>query len=255
MDGACLAIKSYVGHALYLAQQGVSLLFAPQVISISHKEYTCPSLLGLPDLLRQYVPPSTEIFAPVLDARKGERALALCYRRLGKTFAPGSIVRQAWNQAHKAQLAWEQSLWLPNDNSQEIKVLLLGPRYLTDDPFLSGNIIHRLEGLGMRVYTAAQVRGGRMSPQSRTAEKRLFWSNARQSVGALEHFVDQVNGVVSLAPFGCGAESFVVALVERRARNQGLPSLTVNLDEHTSTLGMMTRLEAFCDLLERKESG
>lgn len=31
--------------------------------------------------------------------------------------------------------------------------------------------------------------------------------------------------------------------------------MALNIDEHSSEVGMVTRLEAFCDLIERKKSG
>ena len=253
VDGACLAIKSYVGHALFLARQNVPLLFVPQVISVSRKEYTCPNFLGLPDLLRQYLPASIEMLTPVLDARKGEGALARSYHRLGSGFASHSSVRKAWYAARNAQRTCEESTWCELGDTTRLKVLVLGPRYLTDDPFLSGNLCFQLERLGAQVYTASQVPEERSISLSQGVDKRLFWSNARQSIGALEHFMERLDGVVSLAPFGCGAESFAGALIERRAREKGIPTLAANLDEHTSTVGMITRLEAFCDLLERKK--
>ncbi len=255
VDGACLPIKSYVGHSLFLAEQGVPLLFVPQVISVSRKEYTCPNVLGLPDLLRQYLPASVDMVSPVLDARKNEGSLARSYHHLGRKFACRGLVRSAWKKSVQAQLAWEQSGWYASPNSGGLKVLIVGPRYLTDDPFLNGNLHGHLKRLGVQVLTASEVPHERSLSLSKGVEKRLFWLSARQSMGALEHLIDTLDGVVILAPFGCGAESFVAALIERRVRDQRLASLALNVDEHTSALGMITRLEAFCDLLERKKSG
>lgn len=252
VDGACVAIKSYIGHALFLAQQGVPRLFVPQIISVYPKEYTCPNLLGLPDLLRQYLPTSTELLTPILDGRKGEGYLARSYRSFGEVYASRPVVKQAWGMATRVQRAWEQGAYDLATEPAKLKILVLGPRYLTDDPFLSGNIFGHLQRLGAEVYTAAQV-PGKTSHQT-FVEKRLFWSNARQSLVALEYLMERMDGVVTLSPFGCGAEAFVGALVERQTRGQ-LPHLGINLDEHTSMVGLLTRLEAFCDLLERKKSG
>lgn len=255
VDGACLAIKSYVGHAQALVRQGTRLLFVPQIISVSKKEYTCPNFLGLPDLLKQYVPRSVELLSPTLDARKSKVALNCSYLGFGLQFASIVTVRRAWKMAVEAQHAWEQSLYKHLPAEDLLQILVLGPRYLTDDPFLNGNLRGHLENLGAQVYSASQVPDDLSLELSKSMDKRLFWSGTRQSIGALEHFIHQLDGVINVAPFGCGAESLVGVLISRRAREHQIAMLDLTIDEHTSEVGMVTRLEAFCDLLERKKSG
>jgi hypothetical protein len=40
VESACLPLKAFVGHATFLVEQGLDLLFVPQVISVFRKEYT-----------------------------------------------------------------------------------------------------------------------------------------------------------------------------------------------------------------------
>lgn len=255
VDGACLAIKSYVGHSLALVAQDVDYLFVPQITSVARQEYTCPYFLGLPDVLRQYVPPSTQLLSPVLDARKRETALGESFVRLGLSFARPTTVRRAWNQALEQQRVEEESAHQVCAEKHRLQILILGPRYLIDDPFLSGNLCERLRSMGAQVYTASQVPEERSWYLNRSLAKRLFWSSARRSMGAVEYFLDRLDGVISLSPFGCGAESLVGVLIARRARERSVPMMALNIDEHSSEVGMVTRLEAFCDLIERKKSG
>lgn len=256
VDGACLAVKCCVGHARWLADQGVPLIFVPQVISIYRKEYTCPSLLGLPDLVRQYLPPSVQLLSPVLDGRRGAARLAWGHLFCGLQFGPLGRVRRAWHQACAAQREWEKShRQVREPVERELTVLLIGPRYLTDDPFLNGYLPQRLSDLGVQVLTAADLPDAVTYPASGVLDKRPFWTSARRSIGALEHFLPQVQGIISVAPFACGAESMLGTLIERRIRGTNLAYLELNVDEHTSEVGLITRLEAFCDLLERKKSG
>lgn len=256
VDGACLALKSYVGHARALVHQGIELLFVPQIISVARGEYTCPNFLGLPDLLRQYLPPSVTLLSPIFDARKGQRRLTRSYLRFGLQFAPLKTVLHAWQDALGVQHAVESSALKAGPFlGGKLRILVLGPRYLTDDTFLSGNLRGHLEGLGARVCTASQVPDERSLELSSGVKKPLFWSAARQSVGSLEHFIEEIDGVVNMVPFGCGAESLISVLIQRRARRQDLPTLDLVIDEHTSHVGLITRLEAFYELLERKKSG
>lgn len=257
MDGACLAMKSFVGHCRFLVEQGVGLIFVPQITSIFRGEYTCPNFLGLPDLVRQYLPPATHLVSPTLDGRKGERALQRGYLRLGRKYASRSQVQRAWQKANEMQRAFEQKEQARPlvDAKKETTVLLLGPRYLTDDAYLNGNIRLRLDDLRAHVLTAWQLPDLTTLQASGALPKRPFWTGARRSIGALEHLMDRLDGVINIAPFGCGAESMLGTLIEHRTRERGVVHLELNVDEHASEVGLITRLEAFCDLLERKKSG
>jgi len=50
--------------------------------------------------------------------------------------------------------------------------------------------------------------------------------------------------------FGCGVDSFVCDLIERRVRKtKDVPFIILTLDEHSGQAGMDTRLEAFIDMV------
>ena len=255
VDGACLPLKAYVGHAQALTQAGVDQLFVPELIGVWKREFICTSFLGLPDLLRQYLPSTSILLKPILDGRKGSRELTKCYWRFGRNYASRARVKASWIRAVEAQNDFEQTNRMRRQlthNSQLI-ILVLGPRYLIDDPFLNGNLISHLKGLGVRILTPACIDDETSHHTNLSLSKPFFWSGARSSIGALDFFVSQLDGVINLTPFACGAQSLLGVVVEQKAITEGLPTLAVHLDEHTSELGILTRLEAFCDLLERKK--
>jgi len=63
------------------------------------------------------------------------------------------------------------------------------------------------------------------------------------------------DGVIQLAPFTCIPEIVAKSVLERVCRELDLPVLSLSLDEQTGRAGMLTRLEAFVDLMERKRAG
>lgn len=256
VDGACLSLKSYVGHCQALARQGVDLLFIPQIISVFKREYTCPNFLGLPDLVHQYLPETVQLESPVIDRREGELALS-GYFQTGQKFATYPRVIRAWQKALRAQrnFALSQEKQLNYSSSKKVTILLLGPRYLTDDSFLNGNLREHLENLGVQVFSPWHLADSTTFQASSTLKKRPFWTGVRRSVGALLYLLDRLDGVVSVAPFGCGAESMLGHLIDREVAGKGVAHLELIVDEHTSEVGLITRLEAFYDLLERKKSG
>jgi predicted nucleotide-binding protein (sugar kinase/HSP70/actin superfamily) len=81
--------------------------------------------------------------------------------------------------------------------------------------------------------------------------KKLFWSFARKLMGAAIYFTEKknVDGVIYLMSFGCGIDSFIAELCERRLRKSGIPFCLLVLDEHSGQAGVNTRIEAFLDML------
>jgi len=60
------------------------------------------------------------------------------------------------------------------------------------------------------------------------------------------------DGVVHVHPFGCMPGTVVQPTMARAARDSGIAYLPLSLDEHSSETGILTRLEAFVSLLERR---
>ncbi|MDD2620621.1 MAG: hypothetical protein PHC92_08145, partial [Syntrophomonadaceae bacterium] len=63
---------------------------------------------------------------------------------------------------------------------------------------------------------------------------------------------DDVDGIIYMACFGCGPDSMIGEIIERKLRNK--PFMMITIDEHTGENGLVTRLEAFCDMLRRRRS-
>jgi predicted nucleotide-binding protein (sugar kinase/HSP70/actin superfamily) len=59
-----------------------------------------------------------------------------------------------------------------------------------------------------------------------------------------------LDGVIQVAPFTCMPEIIAQDLLPRVSRDLGIPVMTLVLDEHSSGTGVLTRLEAFTDLVQ-----
>ena len=84
--------------------------------------------------------------------------------------------------------------------------------------------------------------------------ERPYWTCEREIIGAGSYYLrNGVDGIISVAAFGCGPDSLMVELLQRQARQQNMPFLNLVLDEHTAEAGIITRLEAFIDMTRRKK--
>jgi predicted nucleotide-binding protein (sugar kinase/HSP70/actin superfamily) len=147
-----------------------------------------------------------------------------------------------------------------------LRVALVGETTILRDRFLNHNIEEVLGGLGAQTRNffllGAELRNifnvGLWSRNSRWALRRIARPYLDALVGG--HALDSVahtlrcaregyDGVVHLAPTGCMPEVSVRPILRRVSRDTGLPVLELSFDEHTSHVGITTRLEAFMDVL------
>ena len=79
---------------------------------------------------------------------------------------------------------------------------------------------------------------------------------AIRTVGEAVHFQRQgLDGIVHIFPFTCMPENIALEALQKLSEETGLPVLSLSFDEHTSRTGLLTRLEAFVDLVKRRKLG
>ena len=83
--------------------------------------------------------------------------------------------------------------------------------------------------------------------------KRPFWTFARRNYGSSIYLAENglIDGIVYISSFACGIDSIVIDMIKEKLPS--FPILILKIDEHTGEAGFNTRIEAFSDMLERKE--
>jgi predicted nucleotide-binding protein (sugar kinase/HSP70/actin superfamily) len=73
---------------------------------------------------------------------------------------------------------------------------------------------------------------------------------ARATIGeAAVMTEEEVDGLIHVSPFNCTPEMVAQSALVKLQREQGMPVLNLAFDEQTGRAGLMTRLEAFIDML------
>lgn len=260
---ACLPVKAYFGHVLDVAPRADALLI-PRYTSVSAGEYICPKFGGLPDMVRGSLPDLPPILSPEVNLHDGkgggERAAVECGRLLG---AGARASRRAYGAALQAYRAFRAGqTGVPANRpaaapagARRTRILLLGHCYTVADRYLNMDILRKLAALGVEAVTPEHFDGRALrAAAAAQLEKPMFWHYGTQALGCVGLLLERpiVDGVLHLTCFGCGVDSFVGFMAERRLRPRGVPFATVTLDEHTGEAGLETRLEAFADALGRK---
>ena len=143
---------------------------------------------------------------------------------------------------------------------EKFLVAVIGHPYNIYDAYISMNIIKKLRQSGAAVITADQVPEAVARREAASLPKRLFWTLNQQMTGAAFYFLrdGRAQGLLQVTSFGCGPDSMTGELITRQAysnSNGTVPFLDLVLDEHSGEAGLVTRLEAFLDMVGQQKQG
>lgn len=251
----CLPVKAMLGHICSL-KDCVDYLFVPRYVSVERDAYMCPKFIGLPDVVRasfQKLPP---VIDPTYNAKeKGaieafvsgiSKPLSLKKKDVRDAYirAGGLVTPDTAPPAIEFQGASEQL-------DGGLRIALVARPYLIEDGYLSKGIARSLRALGAQVVIKAPTRE-EVGRAMEALPKWIYWSMGRDVVAAAyRHFGDDtVDGVINLSNATCGPDSFTGEMINRLYKGCRKPYMSISIDEHTSAVGMQTRLEAFLDMIK-----
>jgi predicted nucleotide-binding protein (sugar kinase/HSP70/actin superfamily) len=197
-----------------------------------------------------------------IDLDQGRLALAQTVWAAARTLTwnPVQIARAAdtaWGAhraARKRPAAGGTCIHPSSDGSHALRLAVVGHPYLLRDEFVNQRLLYRLERLGARVLTPDMLPDGAAERGAREVTGAAYWAYAAAVTGAGFCFLDggRIDGLVAVIAFGCAPDSGMAPELARLAKERRIPMLTLTLDEHSGEAGLVTRLEAFVDMLERK---
>ncbi|MEN6325531.1 MAG: acyl-CoA dehydratase activase-related protein, partial [Syntrophomonas sp.] len=269
VDETCFPLKVYLGHVRELAAQNLDYIFIPRLVSVESKSYICPKFMGIPDIARAAIPQLPPMLDIIIDLSKTDKFLKKDILKLGRLFnARDRDIRQAYHHAcqelkfckalagqgctmAEAIKIWEGEELEPGPKT-DLKIGVLGHGYSLYDETISMNLIMRLRNMGCQVLLPEALETLSVENEAATMPKRVFWTLGRKMIGSALHMLKRqdVDGIIYVACFGCGPDSMIGEIIERKIKNKAFMLITI--DEHTGENGLVTRLEAFCDMLRRR---
>lgn len=158
------------------------------------------------------------------------------------------------------------------DASRDVlKVYLTGEFYVLLDPFTNMEIERELGHLGCEVDRQVMLSdwtNNALLPKFMYRElshrdrsvlyaknymQRAIGGDCIESVGdAVYASHNNVDGVVHVGPFTCTPEVVSQSILPHVSRNEDIPVLSLIMDEQSGKAGVVTRLEAFVDLIRRR---
>ncbi len=268
VDEACFPIKLFVGQTAFLLDTCDGVLI-PRIMKDCRGRWLCPKLLGLPELVWETDSCDKLLFTePVYfnSRRKTKKSMWKICRQLGM---PYRIFNENFEKAYRRQFnvsnglrymhtetSWE---FAPQPSSEgEVilpnirKVFLAGHSYNVYDKFANGDIMHKLDELGIEAVTDKNVTQWLREYEIAKLDfiKQPFWEAFVRIIGSALVLKDEVDGIIYLSSFSCGIDSFITEMLKIYAGDT--PLMILKLDEHRGRAGFETRIEAFADLLEKR---
>lgn len=277
IDEICIPLKLYYGHLINLLQKEIDFLFVPRYISTTFGTYMCPKFLGLPDMVRGTMDNLPPIIEMNVDLRKKPIYASAIQtgRQLNRSL---SQIQKAYEKAIKSYhyfrnlmvkgLTFKRAMNLINKNIENfepkqrkyngVKIGIIGHGYNVHDQYINMNLFRKLREMNVRAITLENL------PLEIFKEKTIitntlknYWGNEEEILSAVNYlFKDKtLDGLIFICSFCCGPDSLIDELITRDSKKLSIPYISLVLDEHSGQTGVITRIEAFVDMIIRKKRG
>lgn len=251
IEELCMPAKIFIGHVEYLVKhKNVDAILLPRLTSLRHRTYSCPKIIGVPDLIKAHYT-HIRIVSPELNLRKGRSYKKDFLFEFGKYFTDDKRELRKIVEDFIDNHFFEYLL--PNIENKK-NILVLGHSYIIFDNYLNKGVLQIIKDNGYNpVYPLYhQILSSDITDK---LQKPFFWSTAQNIYEYFQWAVEnlKLDGIIYLMTFGCGIDSILEELIRRKSKNLNLPYLCITLDEHSSNLGIQTRIEAFIDMIEWRE--
>lgn len=151
-----------------------------------------------------------------------------------------------------------------------VRIAVIGEIYTMLEPFANFNIQERLARMGVvcerSLYLAEWINdhltGSRLAAGSAKSHTQMgdsylpCWvgGHGKETVGYAVSFARQgYDGIIQIGPLTCMPEIVAEAILPQVSKDEGVPIMSLWVDEQTGEAGLQTRLEAFVDMVERKK--
>jgi len=268
VQDTCLPVKVFFGHVVSLADK-CDFMFVPAITSLGKKSYNCSKLIGLPNMVGALIPECPPILDPEINYEKGRYNLYRNIYEVGRHFTCNPFklkkaVEEAWasNLDYRNKMSDEGITHfqavdckpLPDVKSSSLTIAVIGHPYIIYDEYVSHRLISWLQKTEVKVVTPEMVSQEELDAATRRLVGVPHWSFEPEIIGAGEYYLETgVDCILIVAAFGCGPDKMVLRMVQHRANVRCVPSFPLSLDEHSSEGGLLTRLEAFLDMVRRRK--
>lgn len=249
VDDACMPVKVFHGHVKWLKNK-CDFVLMPHFLSLEKGKSLCPMLCGLVEMVKS----SIDGLPPLIDApinSINRQSLKKWSQRSG-----GSVTRDKKSISRAFEYALKKLSESHNaiyDDGYSQRVALIGHSYIIHDAFMNMNIIEKLHAMDIGIVTAESISSSDIALESSSLYKPPFWCFVGEYYGAAVSLYKQrlIDGIIYLSSFSCGVDSVFIELIRQEIGSFAF--MVLKIDEHTGEAAVDTRIEAFADMLKRRD--
>lgn len=263
----CFPVKVGHGHTVDMLDKDIDYLFIPSIINLTHScstithSYACPYVQCMPYLIRSAIDLDSKKFKflqPIVHFEYGKENVNVTLRKLAEDIGrTGSKVENAINAAWESLDKYTGGLInrgmeiLDNLGENDIALVIVSRSYNGCDRGMNLNLPEKLRDLGV-VAIPMDFLPLDIEDIARDFPN-MYWKYG-QRILATARFVSKDKRLypVYITNFGCGPDSFIIKYFADEMKSK--PFLSLEIDEHSSDVGAITRCEAFLDSLKNTRS-
>ena len=263
----CYPVKLIYGHMAQLVEEKVDYIFLPSIRTMKHEashvanNYGCVYMQTEPKSVARTLQLSKKgikLLNPVFDLDFGKKAMAMAMIGIGKELGiPKPFCMRALMLGAKAvrkhtEAVEQQGKKMLSGLKPEDKVLVLITRnYGIADPVLNMGIPNLLLQKGYKVLMLSHLPAHDLDLSK--DYPNLYWPFGQHIISGIKLVAHHPNLYpVFLTNHGCGPDSMLAHMVRTEMGEK--PYLQIEVDEHFSKVGVITRVEAFLNSLEQRKT-
>ena len=263
LDETCYPVKLINGHVAELVRKNVDYIFFPDLYTVDHpgshtrQNYGCAFMQLAFKVVRRAMnldAKGIELLSPTIAFNQGRAFMMKQFSDLGRQLHRGEAeIGAALQQAMAAFQAFEERIEengktaLSRMSPTKKTFVLLSKIYGIADPVLNMGIPEKLMEMGYPVLGFHHLPPGDISKE----HPNMFWPFG-QHILEPAHFIKAHPNLyaILLTHHGCGPDSVLTHYFADLMGEK--PYLNIEVDEHASDVGVITRLEAFLNSLDRQ---
>jgi predicted CoA-substrate-specific enzyme activase len=253
----CFPVKVAHGHVAELLEKEVDFIFLPYIISAeapvgSYDSFiSCPYVQSAPDVIKSALKKEggrTRFITPTLFFDRGDKHIDRVFKEVGKEL--GTSPRQvslALAEARRTLGNFRTAIRkrgeeiVKNLEAGQTAFIIIGRPYATNDSAVNMDVAKKvldegylpipLDYLPLHSYDAS------------TSWPNIYSVQGQKKLAAAKLIAGNKNlHALVVTYFGCGPDAFLDQMFKEEI---GKHYLTIQIDEHTSDTGMITRIQAY----------
>jgi predicted CoA-substrate-specific enzyme activase len=256
----CMPMKALAGQLEELIASGVTTIFHPNVISESLEGLNlrpveqCPYTQASSEFLKG--PSQLRWVGPTICHEPHERdAFMEDHLQWAQEFGfDRKTALRAYQRGLESLRDFEKQMELERERlagsleSIDPLLVVMGKTYHINEPFFNMNLSSIFRRLGSEAIPADML-----TIKSLPSRSPIPWKNQLRMIAEARLIGESPNMFpILISFFGCGPDPFTIRHIQSAIR--GKPALILEMDEHSSKAGVMTRIEAFIDRVSQWKS-